>query len=73
MLEFPVNKTVILGLIPTNNAQLEDEDVLKERILKTAEIIAEGSVSKEEALKQIGISLRCGFSSIVEAPHVGGD
>ena len=47
--------------------------MLKERILKTAEIIAEGSVSKEEALKQIGISLRCGFSSIVEAPHVGGD
>jgi hypothetical protein len=39
---------------------------------RNSEIIGESSViSKEEALKQIGVSLRCGVSSIVEAPHVG--
>jgi methionine synthase II (cobalamin-independent) len=70
--KLPANKNVILGLITTKDAQLENGDVLKEQVLKAAEIIAEGNgISKEQALKQIGISPQCGFSSIVEAPHVG--
>lgn len=36
--------------------------MLKEQVLEAAEIIGEGNViSKEEALKQIGISPQCSF------------
>lgn len=53
---------VLIRPLYYEQSQLEDEDVLKEQVLETVEITGEGSViSKEEALKQIGISLRCWF------------
>lgn len=51
--------------------ELEDKEELKRRVYEAAETIAEGNGnSKEESIKQIGISPQCGFSSSVEVRHM---
>ena len=43
---------------------LEDKEETKRRIYKAADFVAEGSgQTREEALKRIGISPQCGFST----------
>ncbi|KIX06108.1 uncharacterized protein Z518_04082 [Rhinocladiella mackenziei CBS 650.93] len=60
----PKNKNVIIGCISTKLRQLEDKQEMKNRIYKAADFVAEGSnQTREEALKRIGISPQCGFST----------
>ncbi|KAJ9498874.1 hypothetical protein H2202_005551 [Exophiala xenobiotica] len=60
----PKNKNVIVGCISTKLRELEDKEETKNRIYKAADFVAEGSgQTQEEALKRIGISPQCGFST----------
>ena len=60
----PKNKNVIVGAISTKLRDLEDKKSIIDRINKAADFVAEGSgQSREEALKQLGISPQCGFST----------
>ncbi|KAJ5645680.1 hypothetical protein N7507_011691 [Penicillium longicatenatum] len=60
----PVGKNVILGVVSTKSAEIENIEELKERILKAASFIAEGNgISLEESLQMIGVSPQCGFAS----------
>jgi len=60
----PRNKNVIIDAISTKLQQLEDKEEVKQRIYEAADFIAEGSgQTREEALKRIGISPQCGFST----------
>lgn len=53
----PKGKKVVLGLITTKRAQLEDKDLLKRRIDEAAKYVP---------LDQLCLSPQCGFSSTVE-------
>ncbi|KZV76713.1 UROD/MetE-like protein [Peniophora sp. CONT] len=59
------HKDIVLGLVSTKTAELEDAEELKNRVRIAAELISQGVErrSKEEALKQICISPQCGFAS----------
>lgn len=60
----PKNKNVIIGVISTKLRELEDKEEMKTRIYKAADFIAEGSdQTQEEALKRVGVSPQCGFST----------
>lgn len=60
----PKNKNVIIGAISTKLRGLENKEEVKERIYKAADFVAEGSnQTREEALKRIGLSPQCGFST----------
>ncbi|KAI2617866.1 UROD/MetE-like protein [Hypoxylon sp. NC1633] len=60
----PKDKNVVIGVISTKLPQLEDKDVVKDRIYRAADFVAEGSgQSHEEALKRICVSPQCGFST----------
>jgi methionine synthase II (cobalamin-independent) len=61
----PKDKAVVLGLVSTKDAKLEDPGELKTKVLKAADMIAKGQgVAPEEALRNnIAISPQCGFSS----------
>lgn len=60
----PKDKYVVIGAISTKLRQLEDKEVVKQRIYKAAEFVAAGSgETKEAALKRICISPQCGFST----------
>lgn len=69
---FPRGKTVVLGLVSSKLAQLEDPAELKNRVNQAAELIANGEEkrSKEEALSQICISPQCGFASHSDGNNV---
>jgi 5-methyltetrahydropteroyltriglutamate--homocysteine methyltransferase len=53
----PKGKQVVLGLVTTKRAQLEDKDTLKRRIEEA---------SKYVDIDQLAISGQCGFSSTEE-------
>lgn len=60
----PKGKNVVLGLVSTKKAELEDTETLAASIHKAAEWIAQGQiVTREEALDCLAISPQCGFSS----------
>jgi methionine synthase II (cobalamin-independent) len=60
----PKNKNVVLGIISTKLAQLEDKEEMIQRIYKAADFTAEGSgQSRKEALQRICVSPQCGFST----------
>lgn len=60
----PKEKNVVLGLISTKKADLEDPNVLKAQVNQAAEQVSKGQgVSSEEALDSLAISPQCGFSS----------
>ena len=60
----PKDKNVILGIISTKLRELEDPEDVKKRIYKAADFVAEGSgQTREEALKRLGLSPQCGFST----------
>jgi methionine synthase II (cobalamin-independent) len=60
----PKDKNVILGIISTKLRELEDPEDVKARIYKAADFVAEGSgQTGEEALKRLGLSPQCGFST----------
>ena len=60
----PKDKNVVLGIISTKLRELEDPEDVKKRIYKAADFVAEGSgQSREEALRRLGLSPQCGFST----------
>ena len=60
----PKTKNVIVGVISTKVPQLENKEEMKARIYEAADFVAEGSnQTKEQALRRIGISPQCGFST----------
>ncbi|KAI1446640.1 UROD/MetE-like protein [Annulohypoxylon stygium] len=68
----PKGKNVVLGLISTKTPELEDANVIKERVHAAAEVIASAQgVSKEEAIGCLAISPQCGFSSSSLAGGIG--
>ncbi|KAE8355193.1 hypothetical protein BDV28DRAFT_163409 [Aspergillus coremiiformis] len=72
--ELPKHKNVILGVVTSKFAQLEDKEEMKKRIYDAAKIIAEGNhISVEEALKQVGVSPQCGFASHREGNAIDWD
>jgi 5-methyltetrahydropteroyltriglutamate--homocysteine methyltransferase len=52
---------VILGIVTTKRAELEDKDMLKRRIEKAAQYVD---------IDQLGISGQCGFSSTEEGNNL---
>ncbi|KAK7694468.1 hypothetical protein QCA50_001654 [Cerrena zonata] len=71
----PKNKSVVLGLISSKLAQLEDKAELKNRVRLAAELIAQGEDKRtvEEALNQICISPQCGFASHSDGNNIGSE
>jgi 5-methyltetrahydropteroyltriglutamate--homocysteine methyltransferase len=55
------DKRVILGIVTTKRAELEDKDMLKRRIEEAAKYVD---------INQLGISGQCGFSSTEEGNHL---
>ncbi|OJI99821.1 hypothetical protein ASPVEDRAFT_164002 [Aspergillus versicolor CBS 583.65] len=62
--KLPMGKNVVLGLVSTKRVEMEDVEVLRQRVFKAAEFIAQGNgVSVDEALDRLGVSPQCGFAS----------
>jgi methionine synthase II (cobalamin-independent) len=60
----PKGKNVVLGLVSTKKAELENAMHLKAKIQQAAEWIAKGQdVSEAEALQSLALSPQCGFST----------
>ena len=62
----PVHKAVVLGIVTTRHAQLEDARELKARVFQAADVIAKGqNMPREQVLKNnLAISPQCGFASM---------
>ena len=60
----PTGKKVVLGLITTKRADIEDADALKRRVDEAAKIIP---------LEHLGISPQCGFASVMEGNPITPD
>jgi methionine synthase II (cobalamin-independent) len=61
----PRGKNVVLGVVTTKEPELEDAQVIRDRVNQAAAVIAEGQgVSVQEAMASIGISPQCGFASV---------
>ncbi|KAG5996967.1 hypothetical protein E4U52_005347 [Claviceps spartinae] len=61
----PVGKNVVLGVVTTKHADLEDVHVIKERVMEAAGVIARGQGrSVEQVMANIGVSPQCGFASV---------
>ncbi|KAI9661901.1 MAG: hypothetical protein M1821_009141 [Bathelium mastoideum] len=60
----PVDKNVVLGVVTTKKAELEDLSLLRSRVEEAVATIVKGQGrSKQEVLKNVGVSPQCGFSS----------
>ncbi|KAK5129295.1 hypothetical protein LTR08_003625 [Meristemomyces frigidus] len=60
----PKNKNVILGLVSSKFAELEDLDKTVARVYEAAKWVSKGSgQSEKESLNQLGVSPQCGFAS----------
>ncbi|KAL3422813.1 hypothetical protein PVAG01_04560 [Phlyctema vagabunda] len=69
--ELPAHKNVILGLITSKFPALENIDEMKKKVFQAAELVAEGAgVTKEDALKRMGVSPQCGFASHADGNNV---
>ena len=70
----PSDKNVVLGVVTTKSAEIEDLQVLKKRIEEAVITIAEGQGrDREEVMKNVGVSPQCGFSSASSGWGVGMD
>ncbi|KAH8198797.1 hypothetical protein TruAng_007020 [Truncatella angustata] len=68
----PKGKNVVLGLVSTKTADLEDHEALKAKIREAAAVVAEAQgVSVNEALDCLAISPQCGFSSHSQSGGTG--
>ena len=69
----PKDKAVVLGIVTTKSAQLEDLQNLKERVLKAADVIAKGQGrTKEDVLRDnLAVSPQCGFASVSHGAGIG--
>ncbi|KAJ6093202.1 hypothetical protein N7486_008491 [Penicillium sp. IBT 16267x] len=70
----PTHKNVILGVVTSKFATMEDKEEMKARVINAAKIIAEGNnISLEAALNQVGVSPQCGFASHREGNAIDWD
>lgn len=69
----PAEKSVVLGIITTKHAEMEDLHALKERVYDAADIIAQAQGrSREEVLREnIAVSPQCGFASVSDGTGLG--
>ena len=68
----PAHKNVVLGVVTSKFAPLEDADEMKARIYQAADCIAQGTGrSREQALQQCSVSPQCGFASHAEGNALG--
>lgn len=60
----PPNKNIVLGVISTKVCDLENPEEIKRKVHEAADIIAQGQGrTKEEVMRNLGISPQCGFAS----------
>ncbi|KIW82974.1 hypothetical protein Z517_02217 [Fonsecaea pedrosoi CBS 271.37] len=63
----PADKAVVLGVVTTKSAEMEDLDELKNRVYQAADVVAEGQGNgrtREDALRDnLAVSPQCGFAS----------
>lgn len=65
----PKEKRVVLGIVTSKFAELEDKGEMERRVKEAAKFMAQGSgESEKEAMKRISVSPQCGFAS-----HEGGN
>ncbi|KAJ5684149.1 uncharacterized protein N7477_000494 [Penicillium maclennaniae] len=70
----PTHKNVILGVVTSKFATMEDKEEMKKRVINAAKIIAEGNnITLEAALNQVGVSPQCGFASHREGNAIDWD
>ncbi|KAK4496694.1 hypothetical protein PRZ48_012676 [Zasmidium cellare] len=68
----PRDKSVLLGLITTKTATLEDPAVIKEKLLSAGDIIANArGYGQKEGLDALGITTQCGFGTMSDKPGIG--
>lgn len=61
----PKDKNVVLGVVTTKSPELENRELIKQRVREAAKIIARGQGrTVEEVMENIGISPQCGFASV---------
>lgn len=60
-LKYIHNQKVVLGLITTKTADLEDKEVIKQRIIEASQYVP---------LEQLCLSPQCGFASTQEGNHI---
>ncbi|KAF2102546.1 5-methyltetrahydropteroyltriglutamate-homocysteine methyltransferase [Rhizodiscina lignyota] len=62
--DLPVGKNVVLGVVSTKTPELEDVDECVARIHEAADVIANGQGrTRDEVLRDMGVSPQCGFGS----------
>lgn len=64
--QLPGHKNVIMGVVTSKFADLEDKAKMVERVRGAAEMVAKGAgegEGVEQALKRMGVSPQCGFAS----------
>jgi methionine synthase II (cobalamin-independent) len=72
LVHLPKNKNVILGLVTSKFPALENMQEMKEKVLKAADKISEGTgESREVCLKRVGVSPQCGFASHSDGNNMG--
>lgn len=60
----PPHKNVILGVVTSKFATMENQEEMKQRVIDAAKIIAGGNnITVDAALNQVGVSPQCGFAS----------
>lgn len=59
----PANKNVILGVISSNKAELENLEELKKRVEEAGQWVAKGSTNGMRGLERVSVSPQCGFAS----------
>lgn len=70
----PPHKNVILGVVTSKFATMENKEEMKKRVIDAAKFIAEGNnISLEAALNQVGVSPQCGFASHREGNAIDWD
>ncbi|KAJ5093366.1 hypothetical protein N7456_009227 [Penicillium angulare] len=70
----PIHKNVILGVVTSKFATMENKEEMKKRVVDAAKIIAEGNnIPLEKALNQVGVSPQCGFASHREGNAIDWD
>lgn len=73
--ELPVDKAVVLGVVTTKFAELENLEELRQRVFRAADMVAEGQGrTRKDALRDnLAVSPQCGFSSSARASGLGVD
>ncbi|GAO14180.1 uncharacterized protein UV8b_08026 [Ustilaginoidea virens] len=61
----PRDRNVVLGVVTTKDAELEDVGAVKRRVMEAAGIIAQGQGREVgQVMANVGISPQCGFASV---------